>query len=244
MFKRNRFVVCADLAALSQAVAEQWSVIARHAAATRGAFYVALSGGSTPRRLYDLLSQEPYLSSVPWQATHVYFGDERCVPPDHPDSNYRMAREAFLDKVNMPSRNVHRIVISEDVLASAERYARELKQHVPLKGDMPQFDLVLLGMGDDGHTASLFPGTDLLKENERVVGCAYVEKLKAWRISITFPVINRARNVFVLAAGKGKAELIRQLTQEPQAHHYPIQNIEPLGEYQWFIDQDAAEFLS
>lgn len=209
------------------------------------AFHLALAGGGTPKSIYELMASKVFNISLPWDKMHFYFGDERCVPADHVDSNYRMAKLALLSKVPIPENNVHPIIIDvQNIPASAERYENELKQHLPLHNSTPVFDLVLLGIGDDGHTASLFPGTDILNETGKWVGAVYVEKFNAWRISLTYPAINAAANVFVIAAGSGKSNILKEvLLTEPLETRYPVQRIEPAGEFVWYIDAAAAALL-
>ena len=211
----------------------------------RSAFHIALAGGSTPKSIYELMATERFQKSFPWDKMHFYFGDERCVPADHVDSNYRMARQALLSKVPVPEGNVHPVVVDiRNIDASAEHYASELKNQLPLRDSIPVFDLVLLGIGDDGHTASLFPGTDILNETRKWVSAVYVEKFDAWRISLTYPVINAAANIFVIAAGSGKSNILKEvLLTESSDTPYPVQRIDPAGELVWYIDASAAALL-
>jgi 6-phosphogluconolactonase len=233
-----------DTLKLTDALAENWARLAEAAIARQGAFYIALAGGSTPRQLYERLAREPYRNAVDWSRVHVFFGDERCVPRDHVESNYRMASEALLSKVSMPSAHIHPMYDpARSPAQNAEGYTAQLLATLPLdENGLPVFDLVLLGMGDDGHTASLFPDTSLLQEIERIVAAAYVEKLHAWRVSLTFPVINRARNVTVMVAGAGKAAMLESVFTD-SAEHYPIQRVKPRGDLHWFLDEAAAQRL-
>jgi 6-phosphogluconolactonase len=221
-----------------------------------GRFSVALSGGSTPRAMLSLLAGPPFNDTVPWSAIYFFWGDERCVPPDHQDSNYRMAKEALLSKVPVPEQNIFRMPAElEDHREAASRYEATLvsfflsagKQSgtAPLS-NVPRFDLVMLGMGPDGHTASLFPGTSALRETERVVAANFVEKLNANRITLTSTTINNARNVTFLVAGADKAEPLKQVIEGPyQPEVYPSQLIQPNnGRLLWMIDQTAAQLLS
>jgi 6-phosphogluconolactonase len=214
----------------------------------RDAFHLALAGGSTPKSIYELMAREPYHSNFPWDKMHFYFGDERCVPADHADSNYRMAKQALLSKVPVPEGNVHPIMVDlQDIPASARGYENELKKHLPRNDSTAVLDLVLLGIGDDGHTASLFPGTPILKEAAKWVDAVYVEKFDAWRISLTYPLINAAANVFVIAAGGGKSEVLKSVLvtdhSQSDAIHYPVQGIKPAGELVWYLDEAAAALL-
>ena len=227
--------------AVVDAIAEKASAAIRQ----QGTFHIALAGGSTPKSIYELMATEHYQKILPWSNIHFYFGDERCVPADHPDSNYRMATQALLAKVPVPEGNIHAVNIDlKNIAASAERYEDELKKHLPITSGTPVFDLVLLGIGDDGHTASLFPGTDILTETRKWVAAVYVEKFNAWRISLTYPVINAAANVFVIAAGSGKQKILKEvLSSEPVDDPYPVQRIRPSGELVWYIDSAAAALL-
>lgn len=211
----------------------------------RNAFHIALAGGSTPKSVYELMASEKFQKLFPWDKMHFYFGDERCVPADHADSNYRMASQALLSKVPIPQDNVHPILVDvQNISASAERYADELKTHLPVRDAVPMFDLVLLGIGDDGHTASLFPGTDILEESTKWVGAVYVEKFNAWRISLTYPVINASANVFFIAAGSGKSNILKEvLLAEAIDTTYPVQRVNPAGELVWYMDAAAAALL-
>lgn len=207
--------------------------------AAQAAFSLVLSGGSTPRALYELLTET---DEIDWLKVHIFWGDERCVPPDHADSNYRMAREALLDHVPLPHANIHRIRAEQDPEQAAESYEDELRHYLGPDG---RFDLVLLGMGDDGHTASLFPETAALDETERLVLANNVPQLETWRITLTAPLINRARNVAFLVAGENKAAPLREVLHGPrQPHRYPAQMIAPEnGRLVWFVDQAAAANL-
>ena len=236
-----------DKQALNSAVAQAWQKLSAAAINERGAFHVALSGGSTPKSLFQLLASPEWRERFDWQHIQFYFGDERCVPADHPDSNYRMAREAMLDQLAIPASNVHPILINaQDVNASAQAYQQVLQTHLPkTESGMPQFDVMLQGIGDDGHTASLFPGTDILQECDKWVAAVHVAKLDAWRISVTFPVIDHARCIMMLAAGAGKAKIMHELlAMPPAATPYPVQMIQPHGDMQWYLDSAAAGLLA
>src|SRR3989440_6995670 len=214
------------------------------AVSERGSFSVALSGGTTPRRIYELLASDDYRPQVPWAKVHPFFGDERTVAPDHPDSNYRMANEALLSLVPIPSKNVHRIDGVGDAAANASQYESELREFF---GDAawPRLDLVMLGMGDDGHTASLFPGTTALAEERAWVVANWVEKFQTWRITLTAPAINAARRVLFLVTGATKAERLREVLRgEQHPTRLPSQLIRPRdGTLEWFVDRAAAEKL-
>ena len=241
----GRIHLFTDLEKLSEAAVERIADIAAQAITQRGAFHIALSGGATPRHLYEHLAHEPYRSDIDWSRVHVYFGDERCMPPDHPDSNFRMANAALLMHVPIPSAQIHRIVANlAYVRQCAVAYAAELAAHLPAGNLAPQFDLVLLGVGPDGHIASLFPATGSALTERRLATAVYADSMRAWRISITFPVINQARHILLLASGASKADVLeRVFRDEPSATPLPVQRLQPLGELEWYLDQAAAARL-
>ena len=233
----------AEWAALAGAA--RFAELAGEAIAARGLFTVALSGGSTPRRTYELLAgDEDLRGRIDWPNVHVFFGDERMVPPEHPESNYRMANEALLSLVPIPPENVHRIDGVGDAAANASAYEVELRG---LFGgtDWPRLDLVLLGMGEDGHTASLFPGTPALDESRLWVAPNWVEKLGAWRVTLTAPAINAARHVTFLVTGSAKAARLREvLSGGRDPSRLPSQLVRPPdGLLEWFVDDEAASAL-
>jgi 6-phosphogluconolactonase len=212
-----------------------------HASATdKKRFNIALSGGSTPKALFEFLAEEPFIQ---WDDVHIWWSDERCVPPDHEDSNYRMANEALLQNIVIPQENIHRMQGELNPTNAATTYAKTLNDLFPTSP--PVFDLILLGMGDDGHTASLFPGMPAIYEHNKLVVGHYVGKLKAWRITLTPVVINAAANVMFLVTGKNKAEPLRQVFRGVfQPHIYPSQIIQPRkGSLTWMLDKDAASLL-
>jgi 6-phosphogluconolactonase len=204
----------------------------------KGRFSIALAGGSTPKMLYELLAQEPYRSGIDWTKVHVFFGDERCVPPDHADSNYRMAHAALLSKVPLPPDNVYRMKGELDPAAAAAEYDQQLSE---LFVDNA-LDLVLLGMGDDGHTASLFPGTAALEERDRRCVANHVPQLNTWRLTLTAPFINQAWQVMVLVTGQAKAQRLQEVLEgDADPQRLPIQLIKPeVGRMVWLMDRAAA----
>lgn len=233
--------------ALMRLAAEELARRAEAAIAARGRFTLALAGGGTPRRLYALLADpgEPWRGRLPWAMTHVFFGDERHVHPDHPDSNYGMARAALLSKVPLPPDRVHRIRGEvTDAAAAAADYERELRRVFDLApGERPRLDVVLLGMGPDGHTASLFPGSDALEERTRLAAAPWVERLRAHRITLTLPVLDEARAVIFLVAGADKAERVAQVLggaggELPAARVRPVR-----GDLLWLLDAAAARAI-
>lgn len=234
----------ADLEAMSRALAERLVGEVENAVAARGSAHIALAGGSTPRRLYQVLAEPGFRDRLDWSHLHLWFGDERCVPRDHPDSNYRMVREALLDHVPLPAGQVHPMPRELATLnRDAARYADALRACIPCDPPgLPRFDLVLLGLGDDGHTASLFPGTCILHERERLVAGVYVPRLRAWRVSLTYPVLRNARTLWLLASGPGKAAILGRIGRDPDAG-LPIQGLADLARLEWHLDADAAREL-
>jgi 6-phosphogluconolactonase len=238
----------ADAEAVARAAAEEVVRAGRGAIDERGRFTVALSGGSTPRRMYQLLADPdaPFRARLRWDAVHVFFGDERHVSPEHPDSNYRMAREALLDHV--PVASVHRIRGElADAGAAAAAYEVELDGFFGpgAGGAPPRLDLVLLGLGADGHTASLFPGSPALAPRNRWVLAPFVEQVRTHRITLTLPVLRRAREVVFLVAGPDKAEaLARVLEPAPPPPPLPAARVRPDdGDLVWIVDRAAASRL-
>jgi 6-phosphogluconolactonase len=231
-------------AELFDAAAKEFVRIGRAAIAERGRFTVALSGGSTPRTLYSLLAKEH--ADFAWNKTFLFFGDERHVPPDHHDSNYRMVNEALLSKVSIPARNVYRVQAEDPEAAmAASEYERQLRNFFKLTpGEFPHFDLILLGLGPDGHTASLFPDSEGLKEQSRLVIANWVEKFKTHRITFTFPVLNHTTDVMFLSSGTEKAEMVREILEGHHRPPYPAQQIEPEGRLVWMLDEAAAAKLT
>jgi 6-phosphogluconolactonase len=228
-------------AALAEAAAEEWRARALAAIAASGRFAVALAGGSTPRRLYELLAAPSagYRAAHPWGRTHVFFGDERAVPPDDPESNYGMARDALLARVPVPGENVHRIRGEEDPEVAARRYEDELRAFF---GAAPRFDLVLLGMGADGHTASLFPGSPALDDPARWVAAPFVPALGVRRITLTLRALESASRVVFLVSGAAKAPVLaRILSGGPGAMAFPAGRVRaPAGSVLWLVDRAAA----
>jgi 6-phosphogluconolactonase len=231
-----------DKVALARGAAEVFHRIAEAAIQERGRFSVALSGGNTPRSVYSLLATEH--KQLPWDRIHIFFGDERHVPPDDPDSNFRMASESLLSRVPIPEKNIHRIRAELDAEVAAKEYEQELRKYFQLRdGEWPRFDLVLLGLGDDGHTASLFPASEALTEKSKLVTANWVEKLHTFRITLTLPVLNHAAEVVFLVSGANKAQVLSEVLR-PGAKEYPAQRVQPEnGRLLWLLDQDAARLL-
>jgi len=242
----NTIHVCHDLTTLGRAVAHRWLEISAQAHAGSGQFHVALSGGTTPRYLYEQLLSPAFSDKISWDTTHVYFGDERCVPPDHPDSNFRMANDALLQHVPIPLNQIHRIEAEnpKPELCAAE-YEKCLYEYLPSAHQGEKyFDLLLLGLGPDGHIASLFPNTEILQERARLVAPVYVEKLQAWRISMTFAAIGLAHHIIILVAGDNKADIIAQvLGRRLHMRKFPVEMINTPGKLEWYLDSAAAIHL-
>jgi len=232
-----------DKSAMAQASAELLVSIAQGAIKGHDRFTVALAGGSTPRMMYTILADE-LNDQVDWSKVHVFWGDERTVPPDHADSNYRMADEVLLSKVALLPANIHRVEAERDPEDAAERYEQVLRM-VFGEDTVPQFDLILLGMGDDGHTASLFPGTAALHIEDRWFVANHVPKLDTWRLTLTKTVINSAAYVAFMVAGEGKADALREVINGPYLpEKYPSQLIEPEdGQLVWLVDEAAAVLI-
>ena len=232
---------------LFQAAAEEVIRSATDAVAQRGRFTIALSGGSTPRNLYTLIAANAS-ASLPWDRMFFFWSDERHVPPDDPESNYGMARDTLLSKVAIPPANIFPIPAENpDASAAAETYEQTLRKFFAEgPGEFPRFDLILLGMGPDGHTASLFPETSALQAKSRLVVANWVEKLKASRITFTLPVLNAARCVAFLVSGADKAAVLHEVLEgDGPAEKYPSKLVRPSeGKLIWFVDRAAASELS
>lgn len=241
--------VYAEQDALARATAEHFTTQIQAAVAARGAARIAISGGTTPRVVFALLASrsEPYFSAIPWEKLWLFWVDERCVPPDHPDSNYGVTKGLLLDKVPLPASQVMRIEGELDPEEAAARYETAIRAHFRLEGaQLPTFDLVQLGMGDDGHTASLFPHTEALHEMGRVAIANHVPQQKqSWRVTLTWPVINAAREVFFLIDGPKKADPLGRVLQGPyDPETLPSQLIQPqTGRLLFLLDRAAAAHL-
>ncbi len=235
---------------LGAAAAEDFCRRVMQAVSSGKRFACALSGGSTPRVLFEALAWggiPSRLSATMWQSVHFFWGDERCVPPDHPDSNYRMAHELLLSKVCLPASNIHRIRGELGAIPAAEAYELELRRFFQLaQGERPAFDLIYLGLGEDGHIASLFPGSTALLESSRMVAAAPTEKPGIDRVTLTLPVINSAACVAFLVAGSGKALTLQRVLEKPgTGMRLPATLVKPIvGKVIWFVDQAAASLLS
>lgn len=244
-------VVSASRESLFEATAERFEAAAAAAIRQCGRFQLALAGGDTPRGLYALLASQRHRARVDWSRVHVFWGDERCVEPQDPASNQRMARETLLDHVPVPASHVHAIHGADDPTAAAREYERALREAFatpvgpPRSAPGARFDLVILGLGEDGHTASLFAGSPAIHEAERWVLATWIAKLSAWRITLTPLVINAAREVIFLVSGRAKAAALRRVLRGPcEPNQLPSQVIQPRdGELRWLVDADAASCL-
>jgi 6-phosphogluconolactonase len=228
--------------ALCSAAAEDFFQLVIATLAKKPGCNVSLSGGSTPKSLYALIAQraaeDDALRGINWHRIHFFFGDERCVPPTHADSNYRMVRETLLSRGTFPEANVHRIQTELDPEVAAKQYEKELRDHF---GGIPAFDLSWLGMGPDGHTASLFPGTSALQERNKLAVKNFVPKLDATRVTLTFPVFSAARKVQFLVTGGDKAPMLKRVLVEGE--DLPSGAIRPAGRLEWLLDVAAAAEL-
>ena len=238
-----------NLSDLSRAAAEFICELAEAKIRERNIFTLVLSGGSTPRLLYEELASQPIASKIDWHHTHLFWGDERFLPPDHPDSNFSLVFKSLISKVELPPANINRIPTEiGSTQAAAEGYERTLRKFFPPavgskeEPYFPSFDLVLLGLGQDGHTASLFPGEAALEERDRWV--VAVDGANASppveRITLTLPAINKARYVIFLASGSNKREVFQQVVNNPETSSYPAARVKPSGRLVWFIDEGLA----
>ena len=236
----HEIVLCRDIAELSRQSAERFSQLAPESVEGAGRMSVALSGGSTPKHLYSLLASPDYSNRIRWNNVELFWGDERCVPPDHPESNFRMAQEALLSRIQIPAENIHRMSGEIQPQAAAAEYEKELQKFFALNsGGLPRFDLILLGIGEDGHTASLFPGSNALNETKRLVVAPFIEKLKSFRLTLSLPVLNNAANLGFLVAGPSKADAVKQAFSG--SSDLPAARVQPVnGKLTWLITRDAA----
>jgi 6-phosphogluconolactonase len=239
--KKIEVVESAD--ALSHAAAEQFVRLTTDAVRARGRCAVALSGGSTPKGVYRVLADEAFRARPPWDRIDVFWGDERHVPPDHPDSNYRMAAETLLSKVPVRPEQIHRIhAESPDPALTAQQYETEIRATLGAPGATPRFDVILLGLGTDGHTASLFPGTPALDEQRRLCVANWVAALDAHRITMTLPLINAARVVMFIVSGAGKSTVVGNVLRG--RGDAPARLVRPGdGDLWWMLDRPAAAEL-
>lgn len=220
---------------------KKWKEISEKAIEERGILAVVLSGGETPVEFYQRLSDSK--NSFPWGRTHIFLADERFILFDHPDSNYGMIRRDLLTRISLPPQNVHTIQIYQTPEISAERYEEEIRTFFRLKEDkFPQFDLIILGIGEEGHTASLFPGDSALLETHRLTAAVHLDNERHERVTLTLPVINRVRNIVFLVLGESKAEIIKQVLKNPQSS-LPASRVQPDNGRLFFLLDKAASLL-
>ena len=232
-----------NLDGLSRAAADLFIELQKKSIRNEGHFSVALSGGGTPKPLYEVLALPDRQEELEWEKVDIFWGDERCVPPDHPDSNYKMVNESLLQHISIPDQNVHRVPAEMDPRMAAFSYEESLRGF--FHGPLPLFDLVFLGMGEDGHTASLFPHSAGLNEEDRWFIANYAPEQETWRLTLTKNAISAAKNIAVLVAGKEKADMLSDVLEgDYQPYAKPIQLIKPVdGKMTWFVDQASARLL-
>jgi len=228
---------------LAADLAAEIASLVNRAAASGKYLTIALSGGSTPRLLFSVLATE-YGDKVHWESAHFFWGDERCVPPHDTESNYGMTSKNFLEKIKIPKTNIHRVIGEDDPEKEAARYSEEILRFTKQRHGKPVFDLIILGLGDDGHTASIFPGQTELLNSDKICSVAFHPVTKQKRITITGPVINNAEMVVFLVSGLNKAEIVADIIEKPGITDYPAAAIEPqTGVLKWYLDMDAASML-
>ncbi|MBI4525986.1 MAG: 6-phosphogluconolactonase [Deltaproteobacteria bacterium] len=243
---RGELIVCNDPEELAYRAAREFAQLVNQFVAESGRFVAALSGGSTPRRLYSVLASSEFQNKILWSNVHLFWGDERCVPADHPESNYRMVNDVLLSKVPVPKENIYRIQGEKPPEVGAREYEQNLRAFFQVSGNQfPRFDLILLGLGEDGHTASLFPGSSVLRETNRWVVALYVERLATHRLTLTLPVLNKAANVFFLVTGQNKASILRRILSDREpSQDIPARLVQPAnGNLVWWVDRKAAKWI-
>ena len=245
---RGQVVIVPDGSDLARSAAERFARAVEQAVTERGQAFIALSGGTTPKQMGSILAREPYRSRIPWERVHVFWGDERWVPLGSPESNAGEARRGFLDLVPIPPANVHTWdTAAESPQEAAVAYETLLRDCFGEPSGIPRFDLVMLGMGDDGHTASLFPGTDALVADGRLAVANYVPKMDAPRLTLTAPLLNAGREILFLVGGPGKADTLEAVLAGPELPAgFPAQLIRPTqpnSRLIWLVDQDAGAQL-
>lgn len=245
MKTRVEVQIFSDLMAISQKAAEMFVLLTRESISEKGRFAVAISGGSTPKRFYSLLGSAAYRDQIDWPSVHFFWADERCVPKEDEENNFKLASETFLSRVPVPDRNIHRIKGEKGPEIGTKDYGGRIRSFFGTLG-LPVFDLILLGMGEDGHTASLFPGSKILQERERLAVPVYLERPGVDRITLTLPVLNNASQILFLVSGSSKAEAVRSVLEGGKAsRRFPASLIRPLhGSVTWLIDEEAASNLA
>jgi 6-phosphogluconolactonase len=240
-------LVGGDIDETVRIAAGQFTALARRLASEGKTVSVALSGGGTPRHLFQMLAAEPFLGLVPWEAIQFFWGDERNVPPGDPDNNYSMARELLLSRVPVLPANIHRIPTGDGTaIEAADLYERTLREKLPLRNGLPRLDYNLLGLGTNGHIASLFPHRPTIHERQRLVVADHVDEVNSWRVSLTAPVLNNAAQITFLVTGESKAEVVKRVIDGPRdSQSTPAQLIAPTdGSLTWILDSAAASQLT
>lgn len=224
--------------------AEEIMQIINESAKNDKPFTIALSGGSTPETLFKIMSKK-FAEKIPWESVHIFWGDERCVPPEDVESNFGMANKKLLSKIKIPSLNIHRVRGEDDPEMESKRYSEEISAFTGKRDGLPLFNLIILGLGEDGHTASIFPGHTELFDSDKICEVAFHPVTKQKRITLTGKVINNADNVSFLVTGEKKAEVIKKLLKKTSAvGYYPASYVKPVnGRLDWFLDKDAGRFL-
>lgn len=235
-----------DTSALIEAVTQRWVTLAKSTIEQQGCFHVALAGGTTPAALYRRLCSPEWIDKIDWSGVHIWFGDERCVPPDHVDSNYHMANETLLSRVPIPSGQIHPMRGEmADPREAAQEYANRLLNQTPVVQNLPGFDLIMLGIGTDGHIASLFPDSANLHERQRTVSAAWVDEQKGWRISLTLPTITNAAHIMLIANGEEKSAILQQVfSDSSEQKPFPATHIRDLPQTEWHLDALAARLIA
>jgi 6-phosphogluconolactonase len=240
----SKVIITNNLSQFARKGADIFTTTAKDCVAKNGRFVVAISGGSTPRSIHRLFVDEPYCSEIPWGKTHIFWVDDRCVPENNQASNYGGAKKDFLDRVSIPTEQIHHMPGEAPPEDGALRYQEELTKFFQPEGEgFPVFDLIFLGIGEDGHTASLFPGQRALEERERFVVAVKGGDPNVSRLTMTYPVLNRGTLIVFIVSGKKKASILKAVLEEDQAR-FPAQKIQPLnGTLVWLLDQEAASLL-
>jgi len=232
-------------AQLAITAADVFRMTAKDCVTQKGRFAVALSGGSTPRRMHRMLAEEPYYSDIPWYKTHIFWVDERCVPEDNPASNYGLAKKDFLDQIPIPVEQIHPMPREDPPEKGARKYRGELEAFFQIKEeDFPVFDLIFLGVGKDGHTASLFPEESFVEASERWVAAVKGGTPDVYRLTLAYDILNRAKEIYFLVSGEGKGPIVKSIFERRETR-LPAQKIQPLnGRLTWLLDKEAASLLS
>jgi 6-phosphogluconolactonase len=239
--ERRHLAILDDAKAAVKYATEHWLACANEAVKRHGSFFVALSGGSTPKAIFEALTRSPFKELVPWNHIHLFWGDERSVPPEHPDSNYHMAMKAGLGEMPIPKNQIHRMVAEENIEENALAYEAQIHRSL---GPNP-FDLIMLGMGEDGHTASLFPHTQALHIHDHRVAANFVPQKNTWRMTLTYPCLEAAKHTVIYVLGEGKKKMVSEVLKGPyKPENYPIQRIgTPQHPALWVLDSSAASLI-